>query len=354
MKLRDAESSDYRAIAELGEKSGLFLDDLTSYKFAKMMKWIFKENPEKLSIQYIAEGSEGIVAHYGAIPYKYKWNEREESVALASNLVIAKGVRRPLFYEMQRELIKRFRTHNFGFVFASVTRPGLLDVHLGMGWKKVGVLHVYARPIALHNVFRKIIKQPFLAKHICLPAQIIQRIWDKIYKLKPSSIEVIKISKFDESISPLLSAWMSSRDICSMRTVDILNWRFFGCEEREYKVFKSNKELHVTGYLVARLMPMKGFMCVAIVDLVVLPNDGDSFSALMKECIKYAQDMGADLISTVLSDYNENGKDFKKAGFLNTREKFTILGQNPKNNTDDIERGFFSSWHINWFDHDYV
>jgi hypothetical protein len=355
LKFRNAEDGDYECLARLGEKSGLLIEGLTAKKFEKVLHWLFRNNLHGTPIQLLAEDSGDVIGHYGAIPFWYKWRDRYIQVALASNLVIAKGVRRPLFFEIQRELSKKANSYEIPFVYAPVTRPGLLELHLAVGWKNLGLLNVYARPISFSNILKIFSNNYYFLKYFSPLAFGFQKLWDYLFpSRKIRLLEVSRIFEFDTSFISFLSEWMLTRKICSLRKIETLNWRFFGCKSRDYIIFKSTKNKFVSGYLAARLMMMKDFYVLAIVDLVVMPNDQTSFLALMEECVGYAKSQGVDLIATALTEHDENLDNFRKKGFFCTGQKFNILGKASTIKGVTMDEDFFLEWHINWFDHDYV
>jgi hypothetical protein len=147
---------------------------------------------------------------------------------------------------------------------------------------------------------------------------------------------------------------MKKNKICAERSIEALNWRFSAFKDRNYRIFIPYVNSLPAGYLVVRLMPMKQFLSVAIVDLVVFNDEKKVFNALIKRSIRFARQSNADLVASAFTDHDELANSFRWAGFFKSREKFTIVGHFPKSGDIKFSEFNFSDFHINWFDHDYV
>jgi len=353
--IRDVSDNDHEAIADLAEKNELLLEGLTPPIFLKILKWLYSNSSVGKRVQILAQSPHGVIAHYGGVPFKMKWYEKSISAVLASNLVVDKNYRKQSpFFALQKGFIKGYQEKGYGFAYGAITREGVLNPHLRMGWKSLGALHVYIRPISLNLIFRKFVTNSLFSGLAKYPLQLLQKLFDVIFFLRQSNMEVFEEINFNGSISAPLSDWMKKKKICSVRSVEALNWRFSEFKDRNYHIFVAYENLLPAGYLVARLMPMKHFLSVAIVDLVIFNDDKKLFNALMKRCILFARQSNADLIASALTDHDELSKCFRRAGFFKTPEKFTIVGHFSKNKDIKFTEFIFADFHINWFDHDYV
>lgn len=354
-EIRDVCDTDYDAIADLAGKNELLLEGLTPTIFSRMLKWLHGNSGIGKRVQILAQSHDGVIAHYGGVPFKMKWHGNSILSVLASNLVIDKHYRKQSpFFSLQKEFIKSYQEKDYSFAYGAITREGVLNPHLRMGWKPLGALHVYARPISLNFIFKKLVINPFISGLAKYPLQLLQRLWDTIFLLDQKNVEVFEEVNFNHSISAQLGYWMSKKLICSERSVEALNWRFCECEDRNYRIFIAYVNSLPAGYMVARLMSMKQFLSVAIVDFVVFNDDKNVFNALMKKSILFARQNNADLVASALTDHEVLKNFFYRAGFFKTREQFTIVGHFPKNGKIKFSEFNFSDFHINWFDHDYV
>jgi hypothetical protein len=139
-----------------------------------------------------------------------------------------------------------------------------------------------------------------------------------------------------------------------VRSTEILNWRFVEFSERNYKISIARKNGEVTGFVVMRVMPMKQFSCLAIVDLIAMNDDPSTIAGLIKHCDQIAKAEGVDFISTAFAQHYAFKKLMTRKGFIKTKEKFTLVTRTPKDSDLSLKANVFSQWFINWFDHDFV
>jgi len=354
-KIRDVEDEDLNAISNLASENGLLLEGLTPSIFSAMLKWLHSKSDVGKKIQILARVPTGVIGHYGGVPFKMKWHEKTVFATLASNLVVDKNYRKySTFFGLQKEFIKSYQAKGYSFAYGAITREGVLNPHLRAGWKSLGSLHIHVRPISLNSIFGKLVNYPVISLLAKLPLKLLQKLWDAIFYLWKDSIHVIEETYFADSVSSSLEYWMQKKKICAERSIEALNWRFSAFQDRNYHIFIPYINSFPSGYLVVRLMPMKQFLSVAIVDLVVINDDKKVFNALMKHCILFARVSNADLIATALTDHDELRNLFRETGFFQSPNKFTVVGHFPKNGDIKFTEFQFSDFHINWFDHDYV
>lgn len=354
--IRDADVSDASKIISLAQNNDLLLDGLTPSLFQRMLEWLYLAPPFGKQVQFVAEDSDkSLVAHYGGVPFCFQWGKENLLGLLASNLVVAKDFRKQSpFLALQRSFAKAYPQRGYAFAYGAITRKGVLDPHLRMGWKLAGSLNVYVRPIAAAKILEKLTKGFFLSKLLNLPIQLVQRIFNLITTPKSSTFSIRLVDQFDDSWSIFLQTWMKEQDICAVRSPEVLNWRYCQFSERRYQILAAYENSLPVGYLILRKMPMREFISMAIVEVLVQHSRPKVFKALTREAILYAEKAEVDLMATALTDHDNLRFLFQKVGFIRTPEKFSIVAHYPKSFLSDPITALFTRWHINWFDHDYV
>lgn len=354
--IRNAETLDGLSIALLAQKNNLLLDGLTPILFGRMLQWLYDDPPAGNKIQLVAQDSQkNIVAHYGGVPFQFQWGEKQVFGLLASNLVVSNDFKgQSPFLALQRNFAKAYLEYDYAFAYGAITRKGVLEPHLRMGWKLAGSLHVYIRPIAANKIFSKICKSPFFSKLLSPPLKFGQFIFDKAFISRSSTITIYPITKFDESWAQFLSCWMAEQDICAIRSPEVLNWRYCQFAERNYKILAAYKGLSPLGYIALRKMPMKGFTTIAITEVLAMKENSDVIKSLLREAMLYAQTTKVDLVTTALTDHDNLRRLLYKSGFIRTAERFSIVTHCPKYFLKEPISALFPRWRLNWFDHDYV
>ena len=356
MHIRDADLSDASKITSLAQNNDLLLDGLTPSLFQRMLEWLYLDPPSGKQVQLVAEDSDkNLVAHYGGVPFRFQWGKDDLLGLLASNLVVAKDFRKQSpFLALQRSFAKAYPQRGYSFAYGAITRKGVLEPHLRMGWKLAGSLSVYVRPVAAEKIMKKLTKGIFLSRLISLPMKLGQRIFNLITTPKLTTISIRFINQFDDSWNVFLKKWMEEQDICAVRSPEVLNWRYCQFSERNYQILAAYENSTPVGYLVMRKMPMREFMSMAITEILGKQSRPEVFKGLIRAAILYAKNAEVDLMATALTDHDNLKLLFQKAGFIRTHEKFSIVTHYPKSFLSDPIATLFTRWRLNWFDHDYV
>jgi hypothetical protein len=354
VNFRQAIDEDFEAIACLAEENELLLEGLGVTEFQKMMSWLYVMPPLGKRLQIVCEDQGELVAHYGGVPIQLKMDDSMLLGVLASNLVISKHARKKSpFIPLQSRFTKEYQANEYSFAYGVIRRKGVLEPHMRMGWKRVGDISIYVRPIKFVQFFNKFINNKLLQIVAKIPILLAGELFNLFTRLGDSRVLVQKIDFFDSTFSRFLDAWNSIQKISALRTIEILNWRYCVFKSREYQLFAAKKNGEVTGYMVLRVMKMKQFYAVALVDLLALNGDKETVSALLNKCLDFSKKIKVDVVATAMPPHHPFANLIMRAGFIKSSEKFTLVTHTPKGKIN-LSRDRFNDWFINWFDHDYV
>lgn len=355
MIIRDVLETDLNNIAELADNNDLLIPPLDQAAFARMLSWLHARPPLGRRLEFVCEEEGKLIAHYGAVPFQYKVNDQYIMAGFAANIVIDKDARKKaLFFPLQKHFANLYPELGYGFTYGVMTRAGVLKPHLAVGWKEVGDLNVYVKPVSAADIFNKLFPRFGFKKTIRLLASPFQYLFDRFTSFGPTNTHIELVKRFDSSHDDFLRRWTQSQTITAVRTSEILNWRFVEFTERNYKISIATKNGEMTGYVVARVMPMKQFSCLAIVDLIALEDDPQTIASLVNQCNLLAKEAQVDFISTAFPAHYSFKKLMIKKGFIPTTEKFTLVTRTPKDGELALKKDMFKHWFINWFDHDFV
>jgi hypothetical protein len=354
VNFRPAVDEDFEAIACLAEENELLLEGLGAIEFQKMMCWLYVMPPLGKRLQIVCEDQGELVAHYGGVPIQLKMDDSIVLGVLASNLVISKHARKKSpFIPLQSRFTKEYQANEYSFAYGVITRQGVLEPHMRMGWKRVGDISIYVRPIKFVRLLNKLIRNRLLQTIAKIPTLLAGELFNLFTRVGSGGVLVQKIISFDDSFSRFLDAWNGSQKISALRTVEILNWRYCAYKSRQYQIFSAQINGEVTGYMVLRVMQMKQFNAVALVDLVALNGDRETTSALINECLNFSRKIKVDVVATAMPPHHPFANLFMRSGFIKSPEKFTLVTHTPKG-AINLSKDRFSDWFINWFDHDFV
>jgi L-amino acid N-acyltransferase YncA len=356
VKIRDARDEDHAEVARVAHAGDLLLGDLNASNFPAMLAWLYVNPPLKIRLQFVAEHEDAVVAHYGAVPFAYKLRGEACVAGFASNLVIDPAHRAGmLFLSLQSHLAREYRKKDFRFVYGLITRANVLEPHLRMGWKKLGVVPVYAKPFDFPAVAASVLKHRAARALAYGPLKVAQAVWHTDFSRPAKDVSVDEVTRFDADADPFLDAFMAAQQTTAVRSREILNWRFAGCPDRSYRIFLARKAGRVAGYVVTRRMALKHLDALALVDVAFDPADRAVGAALLRRCDREAQRARVDVAATIMNPSSPFMPYLKAAGYLKTPEAFTLVVHAPKGSTDPpFTHELFARWHLTWFEHDYV
>jgi predicted N-acetyltransferase YhbS len=356
VKIREAAERDLAAIARVAERSDLLIGDLNEGNFPSMLRWLYAEAPHDSRVQFVAEHDGAIVAHYGAVPFRYKLPGRETVAGFASNLVIDKDHRAGmLFLSLQSYLQRAYRQAGFGFVYGLITRANVLEPHLRTGWKKLGSVPVYAKPFDFPRVASSYLRNPFVRGAAHLPLKAAEALWKARWSGPVRGVAIEEVAEFAPDADAFLAAFMERLEVSALRTRSILNWRFRGCRERAYRIFVARRAGRFAGYVVTREMALKHLQALVVVDIAFDPADRAAGVALLRQCDRVAKRAHVDVAASIVNPDSPFAPYLRRAGYLKTPEAFTLVVHAPKDSPPPaVDEQLFARWHLTWFEHDYV
>ena len=352
---RDALDTDLNDIAVLANDNALLIPPLDQPAFARMLRWLHFDLAKAPRLQIVYEEDGKILAHYGAVPFSVKVRKENLFGGFAANIVIDETARKKaLFFPLQKKFVELLSQRGFDFSYAMVTRTPVLKPHLAVGWKAIGELKVFARPVAAGRIISKLYPRFGFRRTLDYVAKPVQYLFDCLTVKGLNRIEISEVSRFDSSFDSFLTRWMDSQEIAAVRSTAILNWRFVGLVERNYRITVARRKGKICGYMVTRKMPMKQFSTLAIVDLIALDEDKAAVAALMNASVPIAAKEKVDLVTTAFPAHYRFCQLLYRKGFISTSEKFTLITRLPQDSTITFNQNDFKRWFINWFDHDFV
>ncbi|CAN1568094.1 hypothetical protein MCERE10_03833 [Burkholderiaceae bacterium] len=368
---RDAVDADLPNIATMADANALLIPPLDQAAFVRMLRWLHEDvviasgvrstadTAVVLTIaprlQMVYEEEQKILAHFGAIPFAMKFGDQRLLSCFAANIVIDESARKKaLFFPLQKHFVGLLGSLGYDFSYGLMTRPPVLKPHLAVGWKKIGELKVFARPVAAGLIVSKLFPKLGFQRTLDYLSRPFQFVFDALTVKGRHQVVLTEVDRFDASCEDFLSQWTASQDIAAVRSVDVLNWRFCGFAERNYKIMIARRAGLVCGYMVTRVMPMQQFLTLAVVDLVAMDSDRDAASSLLDAAAALAREAKVDVLTTAFAEHYPFRSLLCRKGFFETAEKFTLVTRVPKASTLELDASIFKRWFINWFDHDFV
>ncbi|MGC2112661.1 MAG: GNAT family N-acetyltransferase [Candidatus Korobacteraceae bacterium] len=347
--LRKATPEDVRGIAAL-LKPYEYADGSSEEAVRKLYEWQFASNPIGAGEALVAVDVEGkIVGHEGFVPMRLVRQGRTVAAALPGKLVVHERFRKSmLFLRLESRFLASYQASGIEFLYCTARND--LKAHYALGFRSIGTIGVLARPYRLGAIARRALGSfAPLASVVRLPAEwALRRSWT----FAGGKIAVQQASRFSEELEPFLTRTQRCFEFAAERRVQVLNWRF-GFAPRGYVLFVARDQGEPVGYIVLRDMPMGEFRTLAVVDLFHDPRRSEVGAALLRAAHRTAVALGVELASCLISPGSPLYPVVRRAGFLRTPESFELMVHQPKGSTP-LDNSDFASWHVTWFDHDYV
>lgn len=354
MNIRPAKDEDFEKVSKLALRGDLLTNGLSEQDFRKVLAWLYSGSRAYPRLEIVYEENNEIIGHCGVTNFQFKFNSNFQTAGLVGNLVVDKLAKKQgIFFKIQQYLVSEYPKGYCDFLYAPIVRKEVLQIQKRMGWKVAGEIFVYVRPVNFIALLKKNIENKYLNWFIKYPALLSQIIFSSISKNKYKNVEIRKIDKFDNSHADFLHEWTTSQTLTSVRSVDILNWRFTALQSRQYKIYTAYIDGHFRGYMVLRKMALQKYSAIALVDLIALDNDKEVISTLIAEAVDVSILQNVDLIATAMSNFHPFRKYLMRSGFIKSSEKFTVVAYATKEQLNLLCFSF-KKWFINWFDHDFV
>jgi hypothetical protein len=351
-ELREASIEDADGIA------ALFRDadpraDFGSVGFSRVWRWLHFENPASMTYALVARDEhQRIVGHLGLMPLRFVVHGGSRVAGAACQLVIAPEFRHtPLFRSIELRLLQGYPQRDFAFVLALVNRPRVLPLHLAFGFQELGQLHVYARALRADRVIEQV-GAPRVAAAAGPALRALNPLLRRSWYRRPAGIRVTQLTEFDDSVRPLMASFGDG--LVAERDEHVLRWRFVDAPGRGYRIFGAFEGTRLVGYVVVRAMPMRALTGLAIVDIVFDPRRQDIGLALLGEALDVAIQENVDLAAALFNPTDPRLGPFRRAGYVRTGERFTLLMHQPTRGPQGLDLASFRDWHVGWFEHDNV
>jgi hypothetical protein len=357
MEIRDVKIDDLHAIYKLCVSNDYFEEEVSYDNFSRTYKFLYFDTPIELKNihhELVAVHNEKMVSHTAMVLFQFKVKNKIVKAGFGSNLIIDKTQRKgPLFFMLQSKYLNSYNKKGIHFTYGLVTRAQVISLHLRTGYRKVGLVPVYARPYNLISISKHYITSAFF-EALFSPLLKLANIVLSINWFGNNDVKVHEITSFNESINEIVSLFLERVQFSALRNDKILNWRFSKFFHRNYKIFISLKDDKITGYAITRKMKMKGLISLALVDILFLPGDKKTAKALLGALHLQALKERVDLTSLIINPSSSILKYLVRFGFIKTSESFTVVVNEPRNKEFEFNEKNFCNWHITWFDHDFV
>jgi len=355
IEITQAEEPIYEKITDFATENDLFKNSGDPGGFRQLLSILYgySYKSSMRGIHFVVHLNGRLVGHYGGSYRLIKTPSGPCRSSLASNLVIKSGVNIPLFYVIQKHFRQACKEAGYDCAYAILTNPRLIGPHLRVGWVLCNEAYVHVRPLQIDRFLIRSLPK-VLALIIGKPFWACQRIFNLIFRKRQGSHTVSTFEEFDATFDDLLVCWRSRRSVVSFRSIEELNWRFQAIAGRRYIKLCVVDGGVVQGYLVARLMNMKGVRAMAIVDFVSRDDGASVPNQLLSKIVAIAQNESAELLAVLMHPDSTDRRYFTKFGFFRSPFKFFFLARSVGRADAASLLKADGGFSFTWYEHDFI
>jgi hypothetical protein len=344
-----------KQIASFAKANGLLPEHISVGEFAALVGSLHEKDrlgkAEPFQTLITQQGE--LVAYYGACARMFHSDKAIINGALACNLVIKPGVNVPLFHMIQKAFFSQLKKLNYQFAYAIIARDDIARLHRPVGWTHINYSRVYVRPLRLDLTLLPFLSPRLLS--VLSPALIfVEWVFSSYFKAEVGNVSVVESNVFGPEFTVLNEKVRRRKRFSSEKGSDALSFRFDNKSARGYRIFKAYNKSILVSYIVLRDMVMKSQYVTAIVDFEHLPGWEDVLSNFIAHYVRLPGRSPTSLFTFLATDSDDKIKSLRRAGFLKTWIKFTLIARVPKSSDTEAIIGSLQRWNYTWFDHDFV
>ncbi len=317
-------------------------------------KWQFEENPAGEAFCRLAEADGRVVGQYAAIPTRLSSFGSEIIAAFSCDTMIHPDFRRQGMFSALAQALYDFLEAKEGIdlVWGFPNSQSLPGFTRKLGWTVFPPIPLMVLPIRPLAVVLKLF--PPMKRRPMSRVTPSEKDIGRRLSTKNQGLTIKPIRYFGEAFDDLWMAHGSLSAIMQIRDSRYLQWRYLSVPDFGYRPFAVFSHKELMGYIVLRMMALKGQRFGVLVDMFPLPLGSGAITVQTLAFAKqYVKSQGGDFLTSL--PLQGHSKILKEAGFIKVPE---IV--NPKTwwlgirNAKKVRVMKFADWHITYGDTDVV
>ncbi|MBC8176328.1 MAG: GNAT family N-acetyltransferase [Desulfobacteraceae bacterium] len=357
IKIREYREGDEKQILNLRQTVFGDLDPVRLKKSTWL--WQFRHNPAGEAFCALAEDHGIVVGQYTVIPTRFSVQGDETLFAFSCDTMIHPEYRKQgMFTALARKVYRLIESrHGINTVWGFPNEISLPGFTRSLNWKLLTVFPLRViplRPLAMfypYLPFKKRFRQNQQGMDDSSSSEISN---SGVRFPDVPGLLVEPITRFDAEFDKL---WDRNRDIApviQVRNTAYLNWRYFGVSEFGYRAFAIRFDGTLSGYMVIRMMGLRGHFFGVLADLFPFPvRDRSMTRRLFLFARNYCKTQGAEFMTCLIS--RSDPSLFKEVGLrkipaIFNPKKWYFGCRYPQN--DRAVLGSPKNWYLTYGDTD--
>jgi hypothetical protein len=317
--------------------------------------WKFDSFPASpRSYEYAAYAESGMIGYYAAIPYSYKIGDRVSMAGMVCDVMTSSKARgKGVFTKLGRYSLDKLRENGIDFTTGYPIRPEVVPGHLKVGWKIVQRMPTFIKPIKSRSILEAKnlgMLSPFadLAALLFRKATTLKKV-PTDYKVEFNDLKgFLRVSDY----SDFLERWIGSVPHALIKDYEFLRWRL-GAPGTKYEIISvRSKAGKLLGVCICRKTELTQIPTLAVLDIMILPENYDTFRVVDYALVQLAQSTKAEIIATMMSIPWAKKYGLYRRGYLKSSYVFSLIINKLNPEFSDSEIFNPSNWHVMWIDSD--
>lgn len=307
------------------------------------------------TFEYGAYSDNDIIGYYAAIPYKYKYFDKNITAAMVCDVMTGVKARgKGVFTKLGYYSNQKFKEGGLDFSSGFPIRPEVIPGHLKVGWEILFDLPLYTRFIKFNSFLKNKKKSLFIP--LFNTSAFFYGFLLNIFTKKNKEITVhnyssIKDIDLDDGFFSLLKEKQDQIPISLIKDKEFIMWRL-NAPKTQYNisVVKHNEKL--VGYAISRFITKEGVPSIGILDISLLDGFYHLSRYLLKEIDRFAKKENAEFIFIMMSSYWFKNYELWKSGYLKSTYKFKYIFKRLNLPKDNVNLNDPMNWNLMWIDSD--
>ncbi len=318
----------------------------------EVFKWITHSNPKAANENngFVVEQDKGIKGYWGRMPINIFIQGKRCDAFFSHEALVESSMRGQ---GLAKKLIEKLESETPSLMLSLWHNHSIFSIKVKRHWKPL-----YFRPYLLVIDWKRMMRGRLRARPFDVLILVGVFLWMGLRKQKRcdlgrKEIHIRTVEQFGEEFDQFFNSIAHKFPVIAERSKRILNWKYCRFPHVKYHRVKAERKGEICGYIILRVDQRRNIIRGMIVDVLVDPEDLQTFQLLLSHSIDFFRDQKVDFIEGLFT-YSKFGLCARNYGFFPGRlkEENSLLLRDPQDVLANPLKRSLDSWHITFGDSD--